>query len=108
MMAEHLSIVDASETTFPSLHILLEQDAQGNAIASVLELPDCKAISETREQALEELKEKVTVRLRESEILSLEVQPAAAQEIEQPWMKFAGIFKDDPHFDEYQRSIQND
>jgi hypothetical protein len=26
---------------------------------------------------------------------------------ENPWMKFAGIFKDDPQFDEFQQCIQD-
>jgi hypothetical protein len=46
-------------------------------------------------------------RLEKAEILSLELQTLPVQQSENPWMKFAGIFKDDPHFDEVQQSIQD-
>ncbi|MGB8698610.1 MAG: hypothetical protein WCD18_04270 [Thermosynechococcaceae cyanobacterium] len=102
-----LSTVPFSETTISNLHILLEHSNQGNAIATVLELPNCRAEAPTREQALEELKKQVVARLENAEILSLEVQNAPIQKPENPWMKFAGAFKDDPHFDEFQQSIQD-
>jgi hypothetical protein len=55
-----LSTVPSSETIIPNLHILLEHNSQGNAmIATVLELPNCHAEAPTREQALEELKNKL-------------------------------------------------
>jgi hypothetical protein len=103
-----LSTVPSSETIIPNLHILLEHNSQGNAtIATVLELPNCRAEAPTREQALEELKKQVLARLEKAEILSLELQTLPVQQSENPWMKFAGVFKDDPHFDEVQQSIQD-
>jgi hypothetical protein len=103
-----LSTVPSSETIIPNLHILLEHNSQGNAmIATVLELPNCHAEAPTREQALEELKKQVVARLEKAEILSLELQTLPVQQSENPWMKFAGVFKDDPHFDEVQQSIQD-
>jgi hypothetical protein len=103
-----LSTVPSSETVIPNLHILLEHNSQGNAIiATVLELPNCRAEAPTREQALEELKKQVVARLEKAEILSLELQLPSAQQPESPWMKFAGAFKNDPHFDEVQQAIQD-
>jgi hypothetical protein len=103
-----LSTVPSSETTIPNLHILLEHNSHGTAmIATVLELPNCYAEAPTREQALEELKKQVVARLEKAEILSLELQVPPVQQPEKPWMKFAGVFKDDPHFDEVQQSIQD-
>lgn len=101
-----LSTVTSSETIIPNLHILLEHNSQGNAIATVLELPNCHAEAPTREQALEKLKKQVLARLENAEILSLELQSPQNQPPENPWMKFAGVFKDDPDFDEFQQSIQ--
>jgi predicted RNase H-like HicB family nuclease len=103
----NLSTVTSSETVVPNLHILLEYNSQGNAIATVLELPNCHAEAPTREQALEELKIQVATRLGKAEILSLELQPSPIQHPENPWMKFAGVFKDDPDFDQFQQSIQD-
>jgi predicted RNase H-like HicB family nuclease len=103
-----LSTLLSSETVLPNLHILLEHNSQGNAmIATVLELPNCHAEAPTREQAIEELKKQVLARLEKAEILSLELQPSPVQQPENPWMKFAGVFKDDPHFDKFQQSIQD-
>jgi predicted RNase H-like HicB family nuclease len=103
-----LSTLPSPETVIPNLHILLEHNSQGNAmIATVLELPNCHAEAPTREQALEELKKQVVARLEKAEILSLELQPPPVQQPENPWMKFAGAFKDDPHFDEFQQAIQD-
>jgi predicted RNase H-like HicB family nuclease len=102
-----LSALPSSETVLPNLHILLERNSQGNAIASVLELPTCYAEAPTRELALEELKKQVVARLEKAEILSLELQPTTPQQPDNPWMKFAGVFKDDPSFDEFQQSIQD-
>lgn len=104
----NLTTVPSSQTVIPNLHILLEHNSQSNAIiATVLELPNCHAEAPTREQALEELKKQVVARLETAEILSLELQSSPAQQPENPWMKFAGAFKDDPHFDEFQQSIQD-
>jgi predicted RNase H-like HicB family nuclease len=103
-----LSTLPSPETVIPNLHILLEHNSQGNAmIATVLELPNCHAEAPTREQALEELKKQVVARLEKAEILYLELQPPPVQQPENPWMKFAGAFKDDPHFDEFQQAIQD-
>jgi predicted RNase H-like HicB family nuclease len=99
----NLSSLNFPET--PTLHILLEHNDQGNAIATVLELPNCQAEAPTREQALEALKQRIETRLEKAEILSVEIQPTSIPE--NPWMKFAGIFKDDPQFDEFQQCIQD-
>ena len=101
----NLSLSTLNFPEAPTLHILLEHNDQGNAIATVLELPNCQAEAPTREQALEKLKTHIETRLEKAEILSLEIQPTTTPE--NPWMKFAGIFKDDPQFDEFQQCIQD-
>ena len=55
----------------------------------------------TREEALSRLKGQVQARLSGgAEVVALEVTPE-----EHPLMKFAGMFKDDPLFDEWQQAI---
>ncbi len=50
----------------------------------------------TREEALAKLKEQLEARLRNgAEIVQLEIGPRP-----HPWMEFAGMFKDDPYFEE--------
>jgi hypothetical protein len=54
----------------------------------------------TREEALAKLREKICSRLgRDSEMVGLEVPEP------HPWMKYAGMFKDDPLFDDWQKAI---
>jgi predicted RNase H-like HicB family nuclease len=55
----------------------------------------------TREEALTKLREKIESRLKKgTELVGLEI--AATQH---PWMEFAGMFKGDPMFDAWQKSI---
>ena len=55
----------------------------------------------TREDALARLKEQLQARLRNgTELVSLELtQP------ENPWMEFAGMFKDDPLMEEWKQAM---
>lgn len=56
----------------------------------------------TREEALAKLRAKIQMRLKNgTEIVGLEV---SAQP--DPWMEFAGMFKDDPWIGDWKRSIE--
>lgn len=85
--------------------VLIENEKDGSVSATVLGLPDCKAQGATREEALTRLRQLLTARLEKAEIVSLEIEPPKA---EHPWMKFAGMFKDDPQFDEMLAYIEAD
>ena|SRR5438093_263744 len=64
-------------------------------------LPLC-AEGATREKALAKLKEQLQARLSNgAELVPLEV-PASPN----PWVEFAGMFKDDPLFDDWQKAIE--
>ena len=66
----------------------------GEALALVAE-------GATQEEALAKLKEQLQDRLHQgTKIVPLEVAPEA-----HPWMAFAGMFKDDPLFDDWQKAI---
>ena len=104
-MTLHLSTATSAQVAIPNLHILLEHTDQGNVIATLLELPNCQAEAPTREQALAALQQQVAARLANTELLALDIQPTLTTA--NPWMKFAGVFKDDPDFDEFQRAIQD-
>lgn len=85
--------------------VLIENQQDGSVSATVLALSDCKAIGATKEEALTSLRELLTARLAKAEIVSLEIEPPS---LEHPWMKFAGMFKDDPQFDEMLAYIEAD
>jgi predicted RNase H-like HicB family nuclease len=61
------------------------------------------AEGETREEALEKLKTEAESRLKAgAEIVTVDIGPSELH----PLLKFSGIFKDDPLFDEWQQAIE--
>ncbi|MEW5858975.1 MAG: type II toxin-antitoxin system HicB family antitoxin [Cyanobacteriota bacterium] len=89
-----------TKLTYP---VLIEVQKEGGYTASVLGLPDCTTSGDTREAALTNLRQLLTARLEKAEIVSLEIE---LPKPEHPWMKFGGIFKDDPQFDEMLEDIK--
>jgi hypothetical protein len=79
-----------------SLQILLEQQPDGQIRALVPALPDCSVSRATREDAIAAIQQMLSDRLSTLEILAVDLNPS--QEAEKPWMKFAGVFKNDPDF----------
>ncbi|MEA5625252.1 hypothetical protein [Nostoc sp. UHCC 0251] len=83
--------------------VLIENQPDGGVSATVLGLPDFKGFGVTKKEALEKLIK--LLQEREPEIVTLEIEPP---QTEHPWMKFAGMFKDDPQFDEMLAYIEAD
>jgi hypothetical protein len=95
-------VINLSSITLPQsdnlkLHMLLERNDEGNVIASVLELPNIQVVAPTQEQAVQELKKLLSTRLEKIEVIPVEIQ-LTQSEAENPWLKFAGVFKDDADF----------
>lgn len=86
-----------------SLNVLIENEREGGITATVLGLPDCKVKGANRQEALESLRQLLVARLEGAEIVPLEIK---SPKPEHPWMKFAGKYKDDPHFDEMLEYIE--
>lgn len=64
--------------------------------------PDCVAVGGSRGEVLEQVKDMLRDQLSEVEIVSVELdipQPP------HPILEFAGVFKDDPFFDDVQTEI---
>jgi predicted RNase H-like HicB family nuclease len=83
--------------------VFLQQTAGDSHKATPLAFPDCVVVGKTREEALANLKAALDARLSEGEIVTVE-----AGEPEHPWLKWAGMFKDHPTFDEFQDEIEAD
>lgn len=105
-MALNFSTATQPQPSTLKLHILLEYNDEGTAIASVLELPNYQVEAPTHEQALEDLQKVLLARLEKIEIVPLEIQLPQAEQTENPWIKFAGVFKDDQDFTEIAESIR--
>ncbi|NJM74974.1 MAG: type II toxin-antitoxin system HicB family antitoxin [Acaryochloridaceae cyanobacterium RU_4_10] len=80
-----------------TISILLEHEPKGFR-ASILGLPDCQAEGATREDALANVQTVLKSRLESAEIVSIPWNPSALDQM-------AGIFKDDPQWDEFQAAI---
>lgn len=93
----------AEDSSKLNYSVLVEKPKEGVYRATVWGLPDCKASGDTRSEALTNLQQLLTARLETAEIVSLEIDMPKP---EHPWMKFAGIFKDDPNFDEMLADIE--
>lgn len=86
-----------------SYDVLIENQEDGRVLATVIGLPDYQAIGATKEEALTSLYQRLNERLGKAEIVSIKIEPPKA---EHPWMKFAGMYKDNPLFDEVQTYIE--
>jgi predicted RNase H-like HicB family nuclease len=93
--------------------LLLQTLDSGKIIASVLEIPDCQAEAATREEAIAAIDTDLQQRFRNLEVLPIEISIESHETTSnvvnpsnQPWMDFAGIFKDDPYFEKVMQTIQ--
>ena len=89
----------------PALTVLIEQETEGKYQAMVLGWAECKAEGNSREEVITNISRVVGDRLEKAELISLAIQPPKP---EHPWMKFAGMFKDDPQFEEVVAFIEEE
>ncbi|WP_034937289.1 hypothetical protein [Gloeocapsa sp. PCC 73106] len=83
--------------------LLVETLPSGKVAASIFEFPSCRVEAETRETALSQIRAIFLERLQHIEAISWIVPVPASKP---PWMKFAGVFKDDPDFQEIMEVIR--
>ena len=94
----------------------IETQASGIISASVMEFPDCHVEAATREEAISQVQAAFLERLAQIETISWDVPLSSAQsswglngsepKTESPWVKFAGIFENDPDFEDVMSRIQ--
>ncbi|MEJ6486362.1 hypothetical protein N0Y54_34750 [Nostoc punctiforme UO1] len=83
--------------------MLIENQQDGKVSKTVPGLPDFKGSGVTKEEALEKLIQ--LLQERKPEIVTLEIE---LPQTEHPWMKFAGMHKDNPLFTEVLKYIKAD
>lgn len=93
------TLLNEAEKKSPQLtySVIVEREKQGRYKATVWGLADCQAIGDTREAALKSINEVLMARLENAEVV---VQEIALPKSENPWVKFAGMYKDNPLFNE--------
>jgi hypothetical protein len=99
-------MLSSSDADSLKLHLFLEEAEDGSAIATVLELPDCRIEAPTNKQAVALLRSMVTDRLGHGQVVPLEIPVSGVEQAEDPWMKYAGVFKDDPYFAKIVETMQ--
>jgi hypothetical protein len=83
--------------------VLIKPETEGKVSATVFGLPEYRAIGSDRTSALAALQQLLAENLSQAEIISIDV---TVPQPENPWLKMAGRFKDDPHFDEMLAHIE--
>lgn len=102
-MAINLNVPQPYPLTNLKVTLLLEPIPSGLVAASVLEFPDFRVEAETREAAIAQLQAAFLERLQHIEAVSWDVPVSASAPA---WIKFAGVFKDDPDFAAIMESIR--
>lgn len=94
----NISLSTNSPTSISKLtYSVLIEKQEGRFSAVVIGLPECKSSGNTEDEAVEKLQQLLQKRLQTSKIVTLELD---TPQLENPWMKIAGMYKDNPLFDE--------
>ncbi len=101
-MITTLNILQPQSSSQLKVTLLLENLSSGQVSASIFEFPQCRVEAASREEAIAQIQTTFLERLKHIEALSWEIP---IQALEPAWMKFAGVFKDDPDFQEIMDGI---
>ncbi|MBK1987572.1 hypothetical protein A0J48_008480 [Sphaerospermopsis aphanizomenoides BCCUSP55] len=100
-----LDVKNALSRIAPKLtyDVLIENQEDGTIKATLLSLPECQGLGATKEEALNNLIQ--LFQARKPEIVTLEIEPP---QTEHPWMRFAGMHKNNPLVDEVIASMEEE
>lgn len=101
----NLAVSPVSPTTL-KMTLLLQTLESGEIAASVLEFPDCRVEAATKAEAIAALDTLLSDRLKNTDIVSLELPIPISSDSQSPWSKLFGLFKDDSDFTEIAASIR--
>lgn len=74
-------------------------------IARVREWPEVVSEENTREEAIEHLKEQLSAYLSQPpEVLQIDLEPAKTSD--HPWLRFAGMWADDPTWEDFVAEVE--
>lgn len=107
-MVSKVSTGKISQSVPLKFHILIDRSNETKISASFLELPNCQVEASTQEEAIKKLKEILQIRLEKLEIIPVEIEWQHPKQLENPWVKFAGVFQDDPDFAEIAESLRKE
>ena len=89
-----------------SYQIFVEHQAQNGFQAVVIGLADCVAKGQTEAEAIANVTATLKDRLAQGKIVTIELEGDSSTLVgENPWLKLAGKYQDDPQWDDFQRDI---
>ena len=86
--------------------LILETLASGNVAASILEFPSCRVEAGSREVAIEQIRQDAAEVFKRVEVLPINIAGEPIEKEENPWVKFAGMFENDPDWAEIAAEIR--
>jgi hypothetical protein len=88
------------------INAIVKQSSDGKIIATVPGLPELEVEASDKITALALLKQRLEAHLAEAEIVPLTIK-LPSRERKNPWLEMAGIFKDDPQFEQMLAAIES-
>lgn len=88
------------------VNVIVKQKADGRTIAIVPGWTELQVEASDRATALAQLQQRLENHLADAEIVSLAVN-LPSLERKNPWLAMAGVFKDDPQFEQMLEAIEN-
>ena len=85
--------------------VLITQHPDNHYTARALALPDIVASGGTEQEALEKLRAAITETQVRSRVVEVDL-PLPVEATHDPWLRFAGIWKNDPSWDEFQAEVE--
>ena len=81
--------------------VFLKRVSESRYQATAMAFPDCAVVGSSREEALAKVRCAIRAYLAEGEIVRVEID-----EPQHPLLRFAGMFADDPTFDDFLSEIE--
>jgi hypothetical protein len=91
-------VVRESKNSTLQYDVSIKQAEDMTYTAQVLAWPDCVVTGKIRDEVITRIRCEIVKRLAQSEIVTIEIDLA---ELKNPWIRFAGMWADDPNFDEF-------
>lgn len=103
-MVVNLNVRQSQPSANLKVTLLIETLKNGLFAASIFEFPNFRVEAQTREDAISQLQTTFLERLTHIEAISWNVPLEASPPT---WMQFAGVFQDDPDFQEIMNEIRS-
>jgi hypothetical protein len=88
------------------VNVIVKQGSDGRTIAIVPGIPELQVEASDRATALNQIQQRIETHLAGAEIVSLPVKLPSIER-KNPWLEMAGVFKDDPQFQQMLEAIEN-